>query len=310
MVTWLGQAIAHVPLALAVGFVALIAAAWALPLCLPKRLSPKRRALYSTAGVLLCTALFGAAVTHVLGRQAGLQFLTGYLLEEALSVDNLFVFLLIFGFFGIPAAQQQRVLFWGIFGAMLLRALFIAAGLTLLHQISWIFYFFGALLVFTGLKLLHKPAEPTPPDRSLPVRIFRRFVPTTSELHGDAFWVRSATGAWVSTPLLLVLCLIEFSDVVFALDSIPAIFSITTDPFLVYTSNMCALLGLRALYFLLADALEKLHTLHYGLSAVLVFIGSKMLLHDVFTIGTLTSLAVICLTLAVAVWAGQFSRRS
>jgi tellurite resistance protein TerC len=266
--------------------------------------SLKRSAL-SFFFMLLLTLGFCLNITYLMGKTAGLQFFTGYLIEEALSVDNLFVFLLIFRFFSIAPPQQQRVLFWGIFGAMALRAAFIAAGVALIHRAHWVFYIFGTMLVYTGIKMVRPHGSDASPDQSLVVRLFRRWVPSTPQLHGNAFFVRQPNGRRVATPLLLVLVVVEVSDIVFAVDSIPAIFSVTTEPFLVYTSNICALLGLRSLYFLIAATLERLKTLHYGLAAVLVFIGIKMLLHDCLPIGTGTSLAVICACLGGSLLAGR-----
>ncbi len=265
-----------------------------------------RAAALFTGFVVALTLAFNGLIAWQLGREAGLQFLTGYIVEEALSIDNLFVFLLIFKFFHIPVHLQHRVLFWGIFGAFVLRGAFIAAGVALVAAFAWVFYLFGAFLLATGIKLWFADDGHSSPEASPIVRLYRRCIPSTSSLHGDSFTVVQ-DGRRLATPLLLVLVLVELSDIMFAVDSIPAIFAVTTDPFLVYTSNICAILGLRSLYFLLAGVLQRFVYLRYGLSLVLGFIGAKMLLHSLYPIGTATSLAVIfaCLgaTLLASLWA-------
>lgn len=207
-------------------------------------------------------------------KQTFLEFLTGYVVEKALSVDNIFIFVVLFSFFAIPARYQHRILFWGILGALVFRALFIAVGAALMkfHAVIWIF---GGFLVLTGLKILLVPDKPIDPETNLATRLVKRFFPVTHELHGGRFFVRDA-GKLVATPLFLTLVLIEFTDVVFAIDSVPAIFAITNEPLIVFTSNICAILGLRSMYFLLAGAVGKFHLLKYGLGVVLVFVGLKM----------------------------------
>jgi tellurite resistance protein TerC len=208
------------------------------------------------------------------GAQAGLEFLTGYIVEKSLAVDNIFVFVMVFAYFGIPAQYQHRVLFYGIIGALLFRAIFIALGAVLLKY-KWIVLIFGFFLIATGIKLIFAPEKPKDPEHNIVLRMLRKWVPLTPKLHGQRFFVKEA-GKWVGTPLFVTLAMIEVSDIVFAVDSVPAIFAITNEPFIVYTSNVFAILGLRSLYFLLAGAADKFHMLKYGLGIVLVFVGCKM----------------------------------
>lgn len=235
-------------------------------------------------------------------QDAALAFLTGYLIEKSLSVDNIFVFVLIFGYFAVPAVYQHRVLFWGILGALVMRAILILLGAALLEEFHWIIYIFGAFLIFTGIRMaLHKD-EALEVEENAVVRIFRRFMPIAKEYHGSSFFVRHA-GQLMATPLLLVLIVVESTDLVFAVDSIPAIFAVTTDPFLVYTSNIFAILGLRSLYFLLAGVIDKFYYLKLGLAVVLTFVGIKMVIVDIYKIPTPLSLAVVAGVLAIAVLA-------
>ncbi len=241
-------------------------------------------------------------------QEAAVAFFTGYLIEKSLSVDNIFVFVLIFGFFRVPAAYQHRVLFWGIIGALLMRGALIAAGAVLLKEFHWIIYLFGAFLIFTGIRMaLHKDIE-VHPDQNPLVRLFRRIMPVTEGYEGERFLVRRA-GVLMATPLLLVLLMIESTDLVFAVDSIPAIFAVTEDPFIVYTSNVFAILGLRSLYFVLAGVVDKFHYLKLGLSAVLTFVGVKMVLVDIYKIPTASSLLVIAAILVVAIVASLLRAR-
>jgi tellurite resistance protein TerC len=213
--------------------------------------------------------------------RVSLEFLTGYVVEKSLSVDNIFVFVLVFGYFAIPAKYQHRVLFYGIIGALIFRAIFIALGSTLM-QYHWIVVLFGAFLIFTGIKMMFTPEKGVEPDKNLLIRLFRRFVPTTSKLHGQRFFVRS-NGTLYATPLFVSLLFLEATDVIFAVDSVPAIFALTSEPLIVFTSNIFAILGLRALYFMLAGAIDKFHMLKYGLAVVLIFVGLKMVwLNDLF----------------------------
>ncbi|HLP40753.1 MAG TPA: TerC family protein [Fibrobacteria bacterium] len=231
--------------------------------------------------------------------EAALLFLTGYLIELSLSVDNLFVIALIFSSFGVPVAYQHRVLFWGILGALVMRGTMIAGGAALIKEFHWIIYLFGGFLIFTGFKMFfHKEKEFHPEDSFL-IRQLKRFLPVTDRYEGEHFFIRRA-GVLMATPLFMVLVLIEFTDLIFAVDSIPAIFGITTDPFLVYASNVFAILGLRSLYFVLAGFMGVFLYLKPALSAILIFVGTKMLLADVFKIPPMVSLAVVVSILALA----------
>ncbi len=246
--------------------------------------------------------VFNAGVFYFGGSQKGTEFLTGYLIEKSLSVDNVFVFVLLFTYFAVPAQYQHRVLFWGILGALVMRGTMIIAGAALLEAFHWIIYIFGAIIIVSGIKMLRQGHEELHPERNPIVRLVRRFFPVTSEYHGQRFFVRTG-GTLMLTPLAIVLIIVETTDLIFALDSIPAIFAITRDPFIVYTSNVFAILGLRALYFLLAGVVRQFVYLKAGLSAILIWVGAKMLLTDVYEVPTLVSLGVVAAILAVAILA-------
>src|SRR5215212_5706962 len=241
-------------------------------------------------------------------REAALAFLTGYLIEKSLSVDNIFVFILIFSFFAVPAQYQHRVLFWGILGALLMRGTLIAVGAALLEQFHWIIYIFGAFLIFTGIRMWSHQNEEVHPDKNPLVKFFRRFMPVTEDFEKDKFFVRRA-GRVLATPLFLILLVVESTDLVFAVDSIPAIFAVTQDPFIVYTSNVFAILGLRALYFLLANVMDKFQYLKFGLSAVLVFIGVKMVIVDFYKIPIGISLGVVVGILTISILASLWKAK-
>ena len=232
--------------------------------------------------------------------QLSLEFVTGYLIEESLSVDNLFVFLLIFRFFKVPSELQHRVLFWGIIGALVMRAVFILAGVSLIHRFHWITYIFGAFLVYVGVRLFFQKEDEQQMERSPLVRFFQKHMRLTKNYEGGKFWVMRE-GVRFFTPLMLVLLVVEASDVIFATDSIPAILAITQDAFVVFTSNVFAILGLRSLYFALAGMMKTFHLLHYGLSVILTFIGIKMLSTHWFKIPTIAALGVIVGVLAISV---------
>ncbi|HEY5914595.1 MAG TPA: TerC family protein [Verrucomicrobiae bacterium] len=245
--------------------------------------------------------LFNGGVWHFYGSQKALEFFTGYLIEKSLSVDNVFVFALLFSYFAVPAKYRHKVLFWGILGALIMRAIMIAAGAALIAKFTWIIYVFGAFLILTGLKMVVKREEEIHPERNPVVRWFKKLMPVTAEFREDRFFVKEGGRRW-ATPLLVVLLLVEFSDLIFAVDSIPAIFAVTTDPFIVYTSNVFAILGLRSLYFALAGVMNKFHYLKIGLGVVLAFVGVKMLLaHTAWKIPTLLSLGVVVVILAVSI---------
>jgi tellurite resistance protein TerC len=241
--------------------------------------------------------------------EAALAFFTGYLIEKSLSVDNIFVFILIFSFFGVPAAYQHRVLFWGILGALIMRGTLIVIGAALLEQFHWIIYVFGAFLIFTGIRMAWNHEENVEPDKNPVLKLFRRFMPVTEHFEKDQFFVRRA-GRLMATPLFLILLVVESTDLIFAVDSIPAIFAVTQDPFIVYTSNVFAILGLRALYFLLANVMDKFQYLKFGLSAVLVFIGVKMVIVDFYKIPIAVSLAVVASILTISVLASLWKART
>jgi tellurite resistance protein TerC len=252
-----------------------------------------RNALAWTAVWVTVAMTFNALLWWRFGATKAAEFLTGYLIEESLSVDNLFVFLIIFSSLAIPPALQHRVLFWGILTALLLRASMILAGTALLQRFHWLIYVFGAFLVVTGAKLLfHQTDEEPHPEKSAAFRLLRRLIPATSRLEGHHFFVREG-GRWVATPLFLALVFIELSDVVFALDSVPAIFGVTLDPFIVFTSNIFAILGLRSLFFALSGLMERFIHLRSALALVLVFIGGKMLAAPWVQVGQITALAVV-----------------
>ncbi|MGQ0813883.1 MAG: TerC family protein [Gemmatimonadota bacterium] len=249
---------------------------------------------------------FSLALAFALGlywfesSDAALTFLTGYLIEESLSVDSIFVMVVIFSYFGVPAAYQHRVLFWGIIGALVMRGTFIVIGAWLLSHFHFIIYIFGGMLLLTGVRMALREEEPFDAETNRMVRLVRRFIPLSSQYDDNKFFT-SVNGRRVATPLLLVLLLVEVTDLVFAIDSIPAIFAVTRDPFLVYTSNVFAILGLRSLYFLLAGVIDKFRFLRYGLAFILSFVGIKMLLSDVVHIPTMLSLLVVAGGLVAAV---------
>ncbi len=241
--------------------------------------------------------------------EASLAFFTGYLIEKSLSVDNIFVFILIFSFFAVPAAYQHHVLFWGIIGALIMRGALILVGAALLEQFHWVIYIFGAFLIFTGIRMaLHKNEEVHPENNPL-VKLLRHVMPVTENYEGDKFFIRRA-GTLMATPLFLVLLIVESTDLIFAVDSIPAIFAVTGDPFIVYTSNVFAILGLRSLYFLLAGVMDKFTYLKLGLAVVLTFVGIKMVMVDVYKIPVGMSLGVIVSILGVSIIASLWKARN
>jgi tellurite resistance protein TerC len=233
------------------------------------------------------------------GRAPALQFVTGYIIEVSLSADNLFLFLLIFRYFNVPAEHQHKVLFWGILGALVVRGLFIAAGVGLLERFDWITYVFGALLVYSGLKFLRAGKQEIHPEKNPVLRLFRRVFSVTDEYHGDRFFVRRA--GLYATPLFIVLLVVETTDILFAVDSIPAVLAITLNAFIVYTSNVFAILGLRSMYFALAGMMDKFHYLHYGLSLVLVFVGLKMIGQHYVDVPTEWALAIVLGVLGISI---------
>jgi tellurite resistance protein TerC len=251
---------------------------------------------------------FGVLMWVWRGPEAGGEYLAGYLIEKSLSVDNIFVFALIFSYFGIPAKYQHRVLFWGVLGAIAFRAVFIALGAALLNNVDAIVYVFGAFLIYTGIRMARGHSMEVHPDRNPVIRLMRRVIPVTSDLHGQRFVIRDA-GRWVATPLLAALVMVETMDVVFAVDSVPAIFAITDDVFIVFTANVFAILGLRALYFLLAGTVPRFAYLQLGLALVLVFVGAKMFLTDIGKLPVWISLGVIITIIGTSVVASLWRAR-
>ena len=266
--------------------------------------SMKQAAVMVGAWVSLAV-LFGGAVWLVEGPQHALAFYTSYVLEYSLSVDNLFVFILMFGYFAIPHDLQPKALLWGILGAVVLRFVFIFVGVKLISLFAWTIYVFGVLLIFTAAKMLvQKQDESFDPGRSLPLQLLRKWMPLKTDYHGENFFIQEA-GKWFATPLFAAVLVVEMSDLIFAVDSIPAVLSITQDTFLVYSSNIFAIIGLRSLYFLLSGMAGKFPYLKYGISVILFFVGAKMLLSHYVKIPTVVSLGVIVGVLVVSVFAGR-----
>jgi tellurite resistance protein TerC len=255
------------------------------------------------SGVWVALALlFNLGLYYWRGPGPALEFLTGYLIEKSLSVDNIFVFLLIFTYFRVPPQYQHRALFWGVLGALIMRAILIALGVSLIQRFHWVVYIFGAFLILTGVKMALNKDREIRPERNPALRLFRRFAPVTDDYQSGKFFVKQE-GRRMATPLLITLVVIETTDLVFAVDSIPAILAVTPDPFIIYTSNVFAILGLRSLYFALAGVMKSFHFLHYGLSAILVFVGAKMLLSDFYKIPVGVALGVVAGILIISVMA-------
>lgn len=259
-----------------------------------------KEALTWSAIWIALAMIFNVVIYYWKGQEVALEFLAGYVIEKSLSVDNIFVFVLIFTYFNVPAKYQHRVLFWGILGALIMRAIFIAAGVTLIEKFHWIIYVFGIFLVITGIKMAVNKGTKIDPEKNVAVKFFKKFFPVSNEYHGSKFWIKQ-TGKWMATPLFIVLLLVEFTDLIFAVDSIPAILAVTNDPFIVYTSNVFAILGLRSLYFALAGLMHLFTYLHYGLAAILIFVGIKMLLVDVYKIPIAISLLTILSILTISI---------
>ena len=249
--------------------------------------------------------LFNIGIYFVEGHDLALRFLSGYLVEKSLSVDNLFIFLLIFSYFRVPALYQHKVLFWGIFGALVFRAIFIFAGIALLQKFHWLFYILGAFLIFTGIKLIFEQEKEIHPEKNPLLNLVRRLMPCTDDYEGDRFFVRRGARLW-ATPLFIVLVVIETTDVIFAVDSVPAVLAISQDPFIVFSSNAFAILGLRALFFALSGMMEMFHYLNYGLAAILTFIGVKMILSTWYKIPIAYALGFIALSLLLSALASVF----
>jgi len=266
----------------------------------PHKVNFREAMIWSLVWVALASA-FAVVVYFWHGRSASLEFATGYVIELSLSVDNLFVFLLIFRYFRVSSHHQHKVLFWGIVGALVMRGVFILAGVGLIRRFHWVTYIFGALLVYSGIKLFSQESTQIHPEKNPVLRVFRRWVPVTEDYDGDRFFVRRA--GLYATPMLVVLLVVETTDLLFAVDSIPAVLAITRDAFIVYTSNVFAIMGLRSMYFALAGMMEMFRYLHYGLSLVLVFVGGKMLASHYVDIPTEVALGVVAGILGISVLA-------
>ena len=273
----------------------------------PGRVVTLRESLRWSAVYVALTAIFAGILYFWQGPQASLEFATGYVLELSLSVDNLFVFMVIFNFFVVPPELQHRVLFWGVLGAILMRGLFILAGVSLIYRFHWILFFFGALLIYSGIRLMLAGEHKVDPARNPVVNMMRRFLPVTKEYQGGRFFVRGREGGLCATPLLVVLLVIETTDVLFAVDSVPAVLAITLNAFIVYTSNVLAIIGLRSLYYAVSGLIKLFRFLHYGLAIVLVLVGIKMLASDYVhvpiaaTLGTVAAVLLISIAASVAI---------
>ena len=255
------------------------------------------------SGVWIALALaFNVVIYFSRGQEIDLQFLTGYVIEKTLSIDNIFVFLLIFSCFRVPAIHQHKILFWGILGALVMRAIFIALGITLIEKFHWMIYVFGLILIVTGIRIAMEKDKEIHPENNPLLKLLRRFMPMTETYEGAKFFVRRS-GKLIATPLFVTLIIVETTDVIFAVDSIPAILAISSDPFIVYTSNVFAILGLRSLYFAVSGAMKYFHHLHYGLAAILVFVGVKMIITDIYHIPIVWSLVFIAVAIIVSIGA-------
>lgn len=270
-------------------------------------ISLKEALIWSAVWIALALT-FNVGVFIVGGTDTGIQFFTGYLVEKSLSVDNIFIFVLLFTYFAVPASNQHRILFWGVLGALIMRGILIGLGSVLLESFHWIVYLFGAFLVFTGLRMAFQKQERVEPEKNPLFKLIRRVMPVTEDFEKDHFFVRRA-GKLFATPMLLALVVIETTDLIFAVDSVPAVFAITTDPFIVYTSNVFAILGLRSLYFVFANVIHKFYYLKVALAVILTFVGVKMLVSGVVHVPTWTSLLVIALVLTVAIIASVIRAR-
>lgn len=286
-----------------VGFAVLITVMFILDLGVFNRRSHEisfREALAWTLVWVGLAMAFNTGILYFMGTTKALEFLTGYLIEESLSVDNLFVFIMIFSYFHVSRAHQPKILKWGIIGALVMRAAFIFLGIELFERFHWMVYLFGGILIFTGMKMAFGGEEKIDPENNLVVRIVRKFVPITKRIYGDRFFIRRK-GVLAATPLMLALVVVESSDVIFAVDSIPAILAVTRDPFIVYTSNVFAIMGLRSLYYLLSNVMEMFVYLKLGVSFILAFVGLKMLLSSAYEFPIYFSLGIIVGVLSISI---------
>ncbi len=267
----------------------------------------KEALLWSAVWIALAL-MFNLGIYFWRGEEVALEFLTGYLIEKSLSVDNIFVFVMVFSYFRVPALYQHKVLFWGILGALIMRAIFIAAGISLIQNFHWVIYIFGSLLILTGIKMAVQKDKEIHPEKNPLVNLFRRFMPISGRSEGGKFFVKQNNRLF-ATPLFVVLLVVETTDLIFAVDSIPAILAVTLDPFIVYTSNVFAILGLRALYFALAGIMNLFHYLNYGLAGILIFVGVKMLIADFYKFPIVVALGVIAGILAISIIASLLRPR-
>ena len=285
------------------GFAVIMTVIFILDLGVFNRKSHEIRFREALAWTLVWVSLalaFNCGIYYLMGPEKALEFLTGYLIEESLSVDNLFVFIMIFSYFHVSRAHQPKILKWGILGALVMRAVFILVGIELIERFHWMIYLFGGILIFTGVRMAFGGEEKIEPEKNLLVRVVRKFVPITKRARGDRFFVRKC-GMVAATPLFLTLLVVESSDVIFAVDSIPAVLAVTRDPFIVYTSNVFAIMGLRSLYYLLANVMEMFVYLKLGVSFILIYVGGKMVLSDLYSPPAYFSLGVIVGILAIAI---------
>ncbi len=269
---------------------------------------PLRKAVYWTIFWIVLSLSFNVLIYFVEGPQKALEFLTGYIIEKSLSIDNLFVFLIVFTIFGVELKDQRRVLNYGIVGVIVLRGILIILGTTLVAQFHWILYFFGLMLIYAGYRVMFGEGAKVDPDKNIAVRLFRKVMPVDNQYHGHRFFIKKENITF-ATPLFVCLLVIETTDVVFAIDSIPAIFAITTDPFIVLTSNLMAVLGLRSMYFVLAEIHSSFIYVKYGVGIVLSYVGLKMLLMDVYKIETIVSLSIILVILSISVFLSYLKNR-
>jgi tellurite resistance protein TerC len=295
-----------------IGFVVFLALMLAIDLGIFHRKSHTvtfKESLGWTLVWIMLAMMFAAIVYFWKGSEKAIEFITGYVIELSLSVDNLFIFILVFSYFHVPQQYQHKVLFWGILGALVMRVIFIFAGVALISKFHWIIYVFGAIIIISGIKMLFQKDKKIEPEKNPLIRFVKKMIPVTHEYHGDNFFIKLKNGAWAATPLFIVLVFIEITDLIFAIDSIPAILAITTDTFIVFTSNAFAILGLRSLYFALAGMLNLFRFLHIGLSLVLIFIGLKMVLSDIYKVPIEYALLIVLSILLTSISASLILKK-
>ena len=295
-----------------IGFVVFLALMLAIDLGIFHRKSHTvtfKESLGWTLVWIMLAMMFAAIVYFWKGSEKAIEFITGYVIELSLSVDNLFIFILVFSYFHVPQQYQHKILFWGILGALVMRVIFIFAGVALISKFHWIIYIFGAIIIISGIKMLFQKDKKIEPEKNPLIRFVKKMIPVTHEYHGDSFFIKLKNGAWAATPLFIVLVFIEITDLIFAIDSIPAILAITTDTFIVFTSNAFAILGLRSLYFALAGMLNLFRFLHIGLSLVLIFIGLKMVLSDMYKVPIEYALLIVLSILLTSISASLILKK-